>query len=134
MALSLITGSLSTTDISMATVSIKCISAQMALAFSRQSTSATTFCSSGWVEEIPGMKQMSGSIAAFGSKGVAYSDPLVWFTAGPTAFIGTADTACTLTGNINVFGDGITLVAAANSTRPIDFRSTGAIVSSWTVT
>lgn len=79
------------------------------------------------------MKQMSGSLVGFGSKGVAFSDPLIWFTAAPTAFIGTFDTSCTLTGNVNVFGDGISVVAAANSGRSVDFRSTAAIVSAWVV-
>lgn len=134
MALALITGSNANIDISVATISIKCLFARWAMQITAGSTSATTFCSTGWVKEIKGMLQGVGSFAGYTSKGFSASDPLVWVTASsPLAFVGTVDTSCTLSSNINVFSDGVDIVAAANAGRGVDWRTDGAVTSAWVV-
>jgi hypothetical protein len=134
MAVVILTGSLSATDISLGGASVKCGFARIACQFTRGSTSSTTFCTSGWVSEIPGMRQAAGSIVGYAVKGVAWADPLVWVTASaPIAAVLTADTGCHIDMNINVFSDGIDLVAAANSSRGVDFRSDGAVTSTWVI-
>lgn len=134
MAMSILTGSLSTTDVTLGGASVKCGFGRLSCQFVRQATSSITFCTSGWVAEIPGMKQMIGSLIGYVTKGVAWSDPLVWInSATPVAFVGTADTDCEITASINVFADGVDLVAAANSARGVDFRSTGEVETDWVV-
>jgi hypothetical protein len=134
MAVAILTGSLSTTDINIGAVSVKCGFARVAMQITRGATSSTTFCTSGWVSEVPGMKQGVGSIIGYVTTGAAWSDPLVWVTAAaPVAYILTATTSNTLSGNINVFSDGVDLVAAANSSRGVDFRTDGPVTSAWVV-
>lgn len=135
MALSIITGSLATHDVTMGGSSVKCGFGRMAMQIVRSATRSTTFCSSGFVEEIPGEKQGVGSLLGYVVKGVAWADPLVWVNASaPVAMVMTADAGpCTLSANVNVFSDGIDLVAAANSGRNVDFRTTGPVTSAWIV-
>jgi hypothetical protein len=133
--LSLLHGSNSAIDISMATVSVRCSFARWIATITRGSTRTTTFCSAGWVEEQPGDKQLLARLDGYASKGVSYSDVLVWVTSATAiAVILTADTGCTLTFNANVFEDGIELVASNNSGRGVSMRSTGAVTSAWVVT
>lgn len=134
MALVIITGSNANIALSISNTTIQCAFASFSFTVTRGATSATTFCSSGWVAETPGMKQGIGSLIGYTTKGVAYSDPLVWVTAAaPLPFIGTADTNCTISCNINVFSDGMDLIAAANSARGVSFRSNEAVTSSWVI-
>lgn len=130
MALALLNGSQSTIDVSLDATSIKCIAGRWFAQIVRGATSATTFCNNGWVAETPGSLQLIGRIDAFASKGVAYSDPLLYVTkATAVAFILTADTGVTLTFSGHVYEDSMEVVAAANQGRSIGFRSTGAVVS-----
>jgi hypothetical protein len=115
-------------------VSVKCAFNRISARMNRGFTDRTTFCSTGWVEEIPGMKQLLISLAGYASKGTPYSDPLALFSDNvPRPFLFTADTSCTLSGNAHAASDGVDLVAAANSGRGIDLRSTGPVTSAWVV-
>lgn len=134
MAVQIITGSNANIDISIANTSVKCAFASWSFTLTRGATSATTFCSSGWVSEIPGMKQGVGSLIGYSTKGVAYSDPSIWVTsASSLAVILTADTNCSFTMSANFFSDGADLVAAANSARGVSFRSDGVVTTAWVV-
>jgi hypothetical protein len=134
MALSIITGSLATTDMTIATVSVKCAFGRMALQFVRGGFRTTTFCSASWVEEVGGEIQGVGSLLGYTTKGWASASPLAWITApAPIAFVMTADTSCTLTGLLNVFSDGLDLVAQANSGRNVDFRTSNTVAAAWVV-
>jgi hypothetical protein len=134
MALAILTGSNSTTDVSMATVSVKCGFGRVAAQIVRGGFRTTTFCTGGWVAEVPGERQLVGSLLGYTITGVAYADPLIWVTDDDgVAMIITAMTGATLTFTANVFSDGIDLVAAANSGRNVDFRSTGTVSSVWPV-
>jgi hypothetical protein len=135
MSLALLHGSNSAIDISLGGTSVKCSFARWIATITRGSTRTTTFCSGGWVEEQPGDKQLLARLDGYASKGVAYSDVLVWVTAAASiAVVLTADTSCTLTFQANVFEDGIELVASNNSGRGVSLRSTGAVTSAWVVT
>jgi hypothetical protein len=139
MALTLLDGTTAAIDFTLAfsgsnQVSVKCAFSRISARMQRGFTDRTTFCSTGWVEEIPGMKQLLMSLAGYASKGTAYSDPLALFSDNvPRPFLFTADTGCTLTGNANAVSDGVDLVAAANSGRGIDLRSHGPVTSAWVV-
>lgn len=132
MAFSVITGSLSTTDITMGGTSIKTGFARFSFQLTRAGFPITTFGSAGWVEEICGMLQGAGSIIGYAGKGSTWASPAVWVTsATPIAMVATADTSCTISSNINVFSDGIDLVAAGPGSRGVDFRTTGAVTTAW---
>lgn len=133
MAFSIITGSLSTIDVSLGGSSVKSGFARLSTQITRAGFPITTFSSGGWVEEITGQKQMTGSIIGYAGKSTTWSDPSVWVTsASAIAFVGTADTSCTISSNINVFSDGIDLVAAGPGSRGVDFRSTASVTTAWT--
>lgn len=132
MALELLHGSLASIDISLGGTSVKCVFSRWMATIVRGATAATTFCSGGWVEEQPGMRQLLARLDGFASKGTAYSNPLTYITATDTIpVVLTADMGCTLTFEGNVFEDGIELNAAANGGRGISLRSSGAVVAAW---
>jgi hypothetical protein len=134
MALAILTGSNTTTDISLGGTSVKCGFGRVAAQIVRGAFRTTTFCSGGWVAEIPGERQLVGSLLGYSIVGVAYADPLIWVTdEDGVAMIITAQTGATITFTANVFSDGLDLVAAANSGRNVDFRSTGTVSTVWPV-
>lgn len=132
MAFAVITGSLSTIDVSLGAASVKTGFARFSFQLTRAGFPITTFGSSGWVEEVTGQKQGTGSIIGYAGKSTAWADPSVWVTsATPIAMVATADTSCTISSNINVFSDGIDLVAAGPGSRGVDFRTTAAVTTAW---
>lgn len=139
MALELLDGTVAAVDMSIAysgtaQTSLKCAFNYLSARMQRGFTERTTFCSSGWVQEQAGMKQLLLHLDGYVSKGAVFSDPLALFadnTAKP--FIFTADTGCTLTGSALAASDDMGLRAAANSQRGIDLRSYGVVTSVWVV-
>jgi hypothetical protein len=125
-------GSLSAIDVSLAAASIKAAFGRAVVQFVRGSTRRTTFADNGWVNEQPGDKQALFTFDGYSTKGTAWSDPLYYIVQAATiAAVVTADTSCSITSDVNVFGDGIELVAAANAGRSITARSAGPVSTSW---
>jgi hypothetical protein len=115
-------------------VSLKCAFAYMSCDIVREFTEKTTFCSDGWRSRQPGMKQCVGRLDGFASKASVYSDPLALFADNdPKDFLFTADSGCTIGGQLHIARDHIGLRAAANSERGIDWESYGEVTSSWVV-
>jgi hypothetical protein len=139
MALALLDGTTAAIDMTIAIsgtnqTSLKCAFGYMSADLVREMSEKTTFCSSGWRSRQPGMKQLVGHLDGFASKGAVYSDPAVMMaTTTALAFVFTADTTCTLTGNLHVVRDHMGLRAAANSDRGIDWESDGVVTSAWVV-
>lgn len=135
MALKLLTGTNAAIDIGFggSPVSVKCFFGRWRLAINAQAFGQTTFCSGGWVVEALGLKQGALTLGGYASTGNAYSDPLALFAAAPVAGILTADTANTISGSFNPTTDAIELVAAANSGRDVDMRSTSALTTAWVI-
>lgn len=140
MALALLDGTTAAIDMTIAVAggtnqtSLKCAFGYMSADFVREMTEKTTFCSSGWRSRNPGMKQVVGHLDGFVSTGQSYSDPAAMMSGTtPLAFLFTATTSCTLTGNLHVVRDHMGLRAAANSDRGIDWESDGVVTSAWVV-
>lgn len=134
MALAILTGTNTNIDVNMNAASVKCGFGRVAAQIVRGGFRTTTFCSGGWISEVPGERQLVGSLLGYTLTGVAYADPLVWVTDDDgVPMIITATTAATLTFTANIFSDGLDLVAAANSGRSVDLRSTGTVSSVWPV-
>lgn len=113
----------------------KCVATYAEFNVRRDFIEQTTFCSTGgWRERLPILKQVIGRITGFLSKGEAISDPLHLFsgTAG-VPFVFTADTGCTLSGNLHAANYRGGMRAQANSEMDLDYESTGSVSSSWTV-
>lgn len=139
MALELLDGTVATIDFSIAysgtaQTSLKCAFNYLSARMQRGFTEQTTFCSSGWVQENPGMKQVLLHLDGFVSKGAVFSDPLALFADNiAKPFIFTATTGCTLSGSAHASLDAMGMRAAANSERGIDLRSYGPVTSVWVV-
>ena len=127
-------GSLSTIDISLGATSLKAAFGRWVMQLVRGSTRRTTFADNGWVSEQPGDKQGLITLDGYQTKGTPWSDPLVYITAADVvAFVGTADTSCTVTANVNAFGDGFEAVAGANMGRSITLRTSGVVSTAWVI-
>jgi hypothetical protein len=139
MALTLLDGTNANIDFAVAvsgsnTTSFKCAFGYMSADMVREMSEKTTFCSEGWRARQPGMKQLVGHLDGFVSSGAVYSDPTIMMsTTTPLAFVFTADTSCTLTGDLHVVRDHMGLRAASNSDRGIDWESSGPVTSAWVV-
>lgn len=137
--LALLDGTDATIDITLNGQSYKGIMGAWVARMGRDFFEQTTFASGGWRQRVPGMKQVTGSMAGFNSKGVPASDPLALF-ANQTPYAGVftsnttlTPTACTLSGNFHEASDSISEIAAGVSGRAIDFESSGAVTSVWVV-
>lgn len=116
------------------TLSWKCMASAIAFTFRRPLGQKTTFCNTGWTKPTGGPRTMFAVVSGFMTTGAAYSDPLALFTQDTeSAFIFTADTGSTLTGNWMESEDADSLTAFANSGRSMSFESSGAIASTWVV-
>lgn len=135
MALALLDGTMAAFDVTIATLSYKCMAAYVSADIVREFTERTTFCSAGgWRSRTPGMKQLIGRIDGFLGKGTAQSDPSVLFAStSPLAFVITFDTGCTVTGSMHAGRVHLGLRAQANSEEGIDFESDGVVTFVWVV-
>jgi len=134
MALALLDGTDATIDIQLNSVSYKGIMGQWVARMGREFFEQTTFASGGWRSRVPGLKQVTGSMAGFNSKGSAASDPLALFAnQTPYAGVFTSTTGCTLTGTFHEQSDSVSEIAAGVSGRAIDFESYGAVTSAWVI-
>lgn len=135
MALALLDGTTAAFDISIATISYKCIAAYVSADIVREFTERTTFCTAGgWRSRLPGMKQLIGRIDGFMAKGVPLADPSILFaTTSPLAFVITFDTGCTATGAMHAGRVHLGMRAQANSEEGIDFESDGVVTFVWVV-
>jgi hypothetical protein len=137
MSLAIIDGSNATIDVSLNTVSYKCMASYWSADISRDMLNITTFCSGGWRARRPGQNVLTGRIVGFATTGFAGSDPLALFASGFQAsgvpFVLTATSGCYLSGTCNVTNDHIGMRAALESEAGTDFESTGPVTSVWIV-
>lgn len=134
MAITILDGSNVNVDIALGSVSYKCVANYWSADIVREFTEATTFCTTGWRSETPGLKQLIGHMDGFASTGFAGSDPLALFSSQTgVSFALTATTGCAFVGTCHMARDHTGIRAAQNSERAIDFRSKGAVSTAWTV-
>lgn len=135
MAMQILDGTEAVFDVTIATLSYKCMASYVSADIIREFTERTTFCSSGgWRSRTPGMKQLIGRIDGFLNKGVANSDPSILFASTTAlAFVITFDALCTVTGSMHVGRVHLGLRAKANSEEGIDFESDGTVSFAWVV-
>lgn len=136
MAFSLIDGSNGNIDVSLNSVSFKCVFSRWSGDFVREMTEKTTFCSGGWRSRDPGMKQLVFRMDGFASKGFAGSDPLELMAADSVTgipFVLTADSGCYLSGNCHIGLSHIGQNAQLNSESGIGAESDGPVSSFWIV-
>lgn len=135
MAFEILTGSLTSHDITMNAVSVKQAYAQLSVDINAQPIDITTFASTNYVEELKGRIQAGVQMIGYTCVGTAWTNPLVWVTdPASTPFVGLAKTGASLAFNLNVFGDSMSLTAALNSGRVTTGRSTGSITAVWPAT
>lgn len=135
MALALLDGTNANIDISFGGVSHKCVYNMWSADLDRQFNEQTTFCSTNWKDETPGMRQLTGQAKGFVSKGSALSDPTASGFTSQTgvAIVLTMDVGCTLTFTGWVGRVHVGVQAALNSEQSVDFRSKGAVTVAWVV-
>lgn len=135
MAMSLLDGTMAAFDITIATLSYKCMAAYVSADIVREFTERTTFCTTGgWRSRLPGMKQLIGRIDGFMMKGDPKSDPSILFASTASlAFVITMDTGCTITGSLHTGRVHLGMRAQANSEEGIDFESDGVVTFVWVV-
>lgn len=134
MALALLDGTAASIDFTTGAtpVSWKGIASYMSIDIGNELFEQTTFNSGGWRARIRGLKQGVGRLAGFLNTGVAVSDPLVLFaSSGPTAFVGTYFTGCTLTGSLQPRNYHAGMAAAGNSEMGLDFETYNSVTSAW---
>lgn len=135
MSLAIISGAVSTHDVSLAATSVKGAFGRMGVQVNAQGIPVTTFASSKYVDELKGLMQADLTLLGYQTTGATYSDPLLYvLDESPVAFVGTAKASCTISFSCNIFSDGMDLVAAFNAGRTMGGRSTGAITGAWVTT
>lgn len=135
MALALLDGTTAAVNISIANANFTCLFQYVSADIGRQFTDFTTFCSSGWKSEVPGMKQLTGRFDGFLSTGNAVSDPSQFFSSQSTEnIVITFTTNCTYTFAGYIGNSHAGIRAAAGSEESLQFRSYGAPTFAWQVT
>lgn len=108
----------------------KCMARYLSLDFDRTLLSRTTFCTSGWMGHVPGLKNIVGRLSGFASKGSTISNPLYLLgTTFGVPMLATLDTSCTVTALIHCSRDHIGLTAQENSEREVTFESDGTYIA-----
>lgn len=134
MALDLLDGTVAALDFTTGEDddSWKCVANYVSADLGNELFDFTTFCSTGWRKRTRGMKQLIGRIAGFLSKGDPVSNPSTLFAGtGPTPFVMTFDTGCTVTGDLQPRNIHAGMAAAGASELGLDWESYGAVTFAW---
>lgn len=121
-------------DIIVGSDSVKCVAQRVRVNFPQENQERATFCSNSWREPRPTFKGWRVRLEAFLSKGGPFSNPIfMLLNKTPKAFEFTADTGCTVNGDIIQADRGIGMAAGGDSEDVLDAIGVGAPSVSWVV-
>jgi hypothetical protein len=103
-----------------------CTAAYASFNFSQDLLDRTTFCTGGWKGRFAALKDLTGRLDMFASKGSPISNPTYMFgTALGVPMLATIDSGCTITALIKESRRALGIRAAANSEDSMEFAQDG---------